>query len=220
MLNGIVWPEIWQASGSTLYMIAIATLLSVIIGLPIGIVLYLTSETGLLQNRVIYQITSVIVNVVRSIPFIILLIALIPVTEWIVGTSIGVNAAIVPLVVSAAPFFARVSETALREVHPGVVEAAQSMGASVSAIVMRVLLRESWPSIVAGVTLTAVALVGNSAMSGVIGGGGLGDLAVRYGYERFQTNVMIVTTIILIVLVQILQMTGDKIVVHFAKRRG
>ncbi|MFB5191549.1 methionine ABC transporter permease [Alicyclobacillus fastidiosus] len=201
-------------------MIAIATLLSVIIGLPIGIVLYLTSETGLLQNRVIYQITSVIVNVVRSIPFIILLIALIPVTEWIVGTSIGVNAAIVPLVVSAAPFFARVSETALREVHPGVVEAAQSMGASVSAIVMRVLLRESWPSIVAGVTLTAVALVGNSAMSGVIGGGGLGDLAVRYGYERFQTNVMIVTTIILIVLVQILQMTGDKIVVHFAKRRG
>ncbi|GMA61782.1 D-methionine ABC transporter [Alicyclobacillus fastidiosus] len=220
MLNGIVWPEIWQASGATLYMIAISTLLSVVIGLPIGIVLYLTSGTGLLANRVVYQITSVIVNVVRSIPFIILLIALIPVTQWIVGTSIGINAAIVPLVVSAAPFFARVSETALREVHPGVVEAAQSMGASVGAIVTRVLLRESWPSIVAGVTLTAVALVGNSAMSGVIGGGGLGNLAVQYGYERFQTNVMIVTTVILIVLVQILQMTGDKIVVHFAKRRG
>ncbi|WAH44665.1 ABC transporter permease [Alicyclobacillus fastidiosus] len=201
-------------------MIAISTLLSVVIGLPIGIVLYLTSGTGLLANRVVYQITSVIVNVVRSIPFIILLIALIPVTQWIVGTSIGINAAIVPLVVSAAPFFARVSETALREVHPGVVEAAQSMGASVGAIVTRVLLRESWPSIVAGVTLTAVALVGNSAMSGVIGGGGLGNLAVQYGYERFQTNVMIVTTVILIVLVQILQMTGDKIVVHFAKRRG
>ncbi|UNO50828.1 methionine ABC transporter permease [Alicyclobacillus acidoterrestris] len=201
-------------------MIAISTLLSVVIGLPIGILLYMTAAGGLRPNRIVYQVTSIVVNIVRSVPFIILLIALIPFTEWIVGTSIGVNAAIVPLVISAAPFFARVAETALREVHPGVIEAAQSMGASVMMIVWRVLLRESWPSILAGVTLTAVALVGNSAMSGVIGGGGLGDLAVRYGYERFQTNVMIVTTIVLIILVQILQMTGDRVVHHFAKRRG
>ncbi|EPZ51569.1 hypothetical protein N007_03145 [Alicyclobacillus acidoterrestris ATCC 49025] len=220
MLNGIVWPDIWQATGSTIYMIAISTLLSVVIGLPIGILLYMTAAGGLRPNRIVYQVTSIVVNIVRSVPFIILLIALIPFTEWIVGTSIGVNAAIVPLVISAAPFFARVAETALREVHPGVIEAAQSMGASVMMIVWRVLLRESWPSILAGVTLTAVALVGNSAMSGVIGGGGLGDLAVRYGYERFQTNVMIVTTIVLIILVQILQMTGDRVVHHFAKRRG
>ncbi|WP_146822079.1 methionine ABC transporter permease [Alicyclobacillus suci] len=201
-------------------MIVISTLLSVVIGLPIGILLYMTAASGLRPNRIVYQVTSVVVNIVRSVPFIILLIALIPFTEWIVGTSIGINAAIVPLVISAAPFFARVAETALREVHPGVIEAAQSMGANVMTIVWRVLLRESWPSILAGVTLTAVALVGNSAMSGVIGGGGLGDLAVRYGYERFQTNVMIVTTIVLIILVQILQMTGDRVVHHFAKRRG
>ncbi|WAH37232.1 methionine ABC transporter permease [Alicyclobacillus dauci] len=220
MLNGVVWPEIWQATGATLYMIVLSALFAVIIGLPVGILLFLTGPRGLLANRAVYQVTSVVVNIVRSVPFIILLIALIPFTDWVVGTSIGVNAAIVPLVIGAAPFFARVAETAFGEVDAGVIEAAQAMGASIRIIVSRVLLREAWPSILAGVTLTAVALVGYSAMSGVIGGGGLGDLAVRYGYERFQTNVMIVTTIVLIILVQILQMFGDRIVLHFAKRRG
>lgn len=219
-MDGIVWPEIWQATGSTLYMIGLSTLCAVIIGLPIGILLYLTAPRGLLANATLYQVVSVIVNVVRSVPFIILLILLIPFTNLVVGTSIGVNAAIVPLVIGAAPFFARVAETALREVDHGVVEAAQAMGAAVSTIICRVLLREAWPAIVAGITLTAVTLVGYSAMSGVVGGGGLGDLAVQYGYERFQTNVMVVTTIVLIILVQILQMAGDGIVLHFARRRG
>ncbi|UUZ79611.1 ABC transporter permease [Paenibacillus sp. P26] len=161
---------------------------------------------------------SFIVNVLRSVPFIILMIVIIPLTRVIVGTSIGVPGSIPPLVIGAAPFFARLVETSLREVDRGVIEAAQSMGATYGQIIWRVLLREARPGLIAAITITAVTLVSYTAMSGVIGGGGLGDLAIRYGYQRFQTNVMIVTVVILLVLVQILQMLGDRLVRSYQRK--
>ncbi len=218
MFANVIWPEIWQATFETIYMVFASTLMAAVIGLPIGIFLLLWSKGNLIENRWAYRVLGVIVNIVRSVPFIILLIAIIPFTEWLVGTSIGVNAAIVPLVVGAAPFFARIAETALREVDDGVIEAAQAMGASTWTIVWRVLLPEARASLIAGITITAVTLISYSAMSGVIGGGGLGDLAVRYGYERFQTNVMILTTALMVVMVEIMQVFGDKLVHHYAKR--
>ncbi|MCL6625634.1 methionine ABC transporter permease [Alicyclobacillus shizuokensis] len=217
-MSNLVWPDILQATWQTLYMVGVSTLFATALGLPMGVFLVLFSTRHLMQRRVAYQALAVIVNIIRSVPFIILLIAIIPFTEWIVGTSIGVNAAIVPLTVGAAPFYARVAETALREVESGVIEAAQAMGASVWQIVWRVLLPEARPGLIAGVTITAVTLVGYSAMSGVIGGGGLGDLAVRYGYERFETGVMLVTTAILVIIVQCMQMLGDVLVKHYARR--
>jgi D-methionine transport system permease protein len=219
MLSDIVWPEVWQASLDTLYMVGVSTLLAVCIGLPLGICLVLFSSGNLVKNRLLYEVLSVIVNIFRSVPFIILLIALIPFTEWVVGTSIGTNAAIVPLVIGAAPFFARLAETALREVDPGVIEAAQAMGASTLQIVFRVLLPEARAGLVAGVTITAVTLISYSAMAGVIAGGGLGDLAIRYGYQRFQPDVMFVTIVIMIVMVQAMQMIGDKVVQKLAKQK-
>lgn len=215
----IDWNEMWQAFGETMYMVGISTLFTAIIGLPLGILVVLTSPGHLLQNRVVYQVLSIIINVFRSIPFIILLIILIPFTQWIVGTSIGVTAAIPPLVVGTAPFFARLVEVSLREVDRGVIEMAQSMGATTWQIITRVLLPESRGGVIAGLTITLVSLVGYSAMSGVIGGGGLGDLAVRYGYQRFQTDVMVVTTAIMIVLVQIFQMLGDRLVTYFNRKK-
>jgi D-methionine transport system permease protein len=217
-MENVVWGEILQASYETLYMVAVATVFTVIIGLPVGILLVLTSKGHLWENRPIYQCLALIVNILRSIPFIILLILLIPFTKLIVGTSIGVNAAIPPLVVGAAPFFARLVETALREVDRGVIEAAQSMGASTWQIIWKVLLPEARPGLIAGVTITTVSLVGYSAMSGVIGGGGLGDLAVRYGYQMFQPAVMWITTIIMIILVQLFQTAGDKFVLKYTRK--
>jgi D-methionine transport system permease protein len=219
MFADIVWSEVWQASVDTLYMVGVSTLLSVVIGLPIGVFLYLFSRGHLVRHRVLYEFLSVMVNIFRSVPFIILLIAIIPFTEWVVGTSIGTNAAIVPLVVGAAPFFARLAETALREVDPGVLEAAQAMGASTWQIVFKVLLPEAKAGLISGVTITAVALISYSAMAGVVGGGGLGDLAIRYGYERFQTDVMFVTIVIMIVMVQVMQWIGDKIVASVSRKR-
>lgn len=220
MLSDIVWPEIWQATGATLYMVGVGTLLSTLIGLPIGVLLVLFSPHHLLANRPVYQVLSLIVNVLRSVPFIILMIALIPFTEWVMGTSIGTNAAIVPLVVGAAPFYARLAETALREVDPGVIEAAQAMGASTWQIVWWVLLPEARAGVLSGIVITAVALVSYSAMAGVIGGGGLGDLAVRYGYDRFQTDVMLVTIVVMMVLVQVMQGVGDWWVARLSRRGG
>ncbi len=220
MLSDIVWPEIWQATGATLYMVGVGTLLSTLIGLPIGVLLVLFSPHHLLANRPVYQVLSLIVNVLRSVPFIILMIALIPFTEWVMGTSIGTNAAIVPLVVGAAPFYARLAETALREVDPGVIEAAQAMGASTWQIVWWVLLPEARAGVLSGIVITAVALVSYSAMAGVIGGGGLGDLAVRYGYDRFQTDVMLVTIVVMMVLVQVMQGIGDWWVARLSRRGG
>ncbi|GAA4725074.1 methionine ABC transporter permease [Brevibacillus fulvus] len=216
--ENVDWAEIWQGSLDTLTMLAFSTLFTAIIGLPLGILLFLTSRGQLLQNKALYAVLSFIVNILRSVPFIILMIMLIPLTRLIVGTSLGVQGSIPPLVIGAAPFFARLVETSLREVDRGVIEAAQSMGASKWQIIWKVLLPESRPGLIAGITITTVALVSYTAMSGAIGGGGLGDLAIRYGYQRFQTDVMIVTVVILLVLVQILQTIGDRLVAYFTRR--
>ncbi|GIP40060.1 D-methionine ABC transporter [Paenibacillus sp. J31TS4] len=214
----IDWSEIGQALQDTLTMLGLSTLFTVLIGLPLGIWLFLSSKGQLLQNRIVYLILSFVVNVLRSVPFIILMIVVIPLTKVIVQTSIGVRGSIPPLVIAAAPFFARLVETSLREVDRGVIEAAQAMGASNGQIIWRVLLPESRPGLIAGITITTVTLVSYTAMSGTIGGGGLGDLAIRYGYMRFETEVMIVTVVLLLILVQVLQMAGDRLVRHFSRR--
>ncbi|MDV6330667.1 methionine ABC transporter permease [Asticcacaulis sp. 201] len=210
--------EVALASWQTLAMLAGALIFSVILGLPVGIWLSVTSPTGLAPNKFSYGLLSLVVNVMRSIPFVILFILLIPVTLALVGTSLGVKGAIPPLVLGAAPFFARLVETALREVEHGVVEATRALGASKRQIILHTLLPEAMPGLIAAVTMTAIALVSYTAMAGVVGAGGLGDLAVRYGYQRFQTDVMVVTVALIVLLVQGLQMLGDALVSRFHKR--
>ncbi len=218
LLPNVVWPEIGLASVDTLSMLGGALLFTVILGLPLGVLLFLTSPRQLLAQRALYGALSVVVNILRSVPFVILLIVMIPVTVLITGTSLGVAGAIPPLVVGATPFFARLVETALREVDRGIIEATQAMGASTRQIVLHALLPEALPGIIAAVTVTAITLVSYTAMSGLIGGGGLGDLAVRYGYQRYQPDVMLVTVALLLVLVQALQMAGDRFVQHFSRK--
>lgn len=191
------------------YMVVASTVLASLIGIPLGIILTVTRNGHILPNAVINSVLGVIVNATRSTPFIILMVAIIPLTRMLVGSSIGTTAAIVPLTISAAPFIARVIESSLLEIDHGVIEAAQSMGASPIQIIYKVLLPESLHSIVLGITLAVIALIGYSAMAGVLGGGGLGDLAIRYGYQRFQPDVMIVTVVILILMVQLIQFIGD-----------
>ncbi len=191
------------------YMVVASTILASLIGIPLGIILTVTRKNHILPNAAVNSVLGVIVNATRSTPFIILMVAIIPLTRMLVGSSIGTTAAIVPLTISAAPFIARVIESSLLEINPGVIEAAQSMGASPLQIITKVLLPESLHSIVLGITLAVIALIGYSAMAGVLGGGGLGDLAIRYGYQRFQPDVMIVTVVILILLVQAIQYLGD-----------
>ena len=196
----------------TLIMVGISGVIGAAVGVPLGVALYLTDKQGVLPNRAFYGVLGIVVNAVRSTPFIILLVAVIPFTRLIVGTSIGTAAAVVPLTIAAAPFVARLVETALREVDRGLIEAAQSMGASTWQIVTKVLLPESLPGIIAGLTITFVSLVGYSAMAGAIGGGGLGDLGIRYGYQRFLPSVMLAVVLILIVFVQLVQSFGDWLV--------
>ncbi|MCR8642067.1 ABC transporter permease [Paenibacillus sp. N1-5-1-14] len=216
-LSKIIWSDVSDATIDTLNMLGFSTLFTIILGLPIGILLFWTSgKEG--TPKVVYTISSFIINILRSVPFVILMIAVIPLTRSIVGTSIGVQAAIPPLVIAAAPFFARLVETSLREVDRGVIEAAQAMGASNRQIIWKVLLPESLPGLLAGMTITAVTLVSYTAMSGLIGGGGLGDLAYRYGYQRFETEMMIVSILVMLVLVQILQTIGDKLVSRFSRK--
>lgn len=191
------------------YMVVASTVLASLIGIPLGIILTVTRNGHILPNAVINSVLGVIVNATRSHPFIILMVAIIPLTRMLVGSSIGTTAAIVPLTISAAPFIARVIESSLLEIDHGVIEAAQSMGASPMQIIYKVLLPEALHSIVLGITLAVIALIGYSAMAGVLGGGGLGDLAIRYGYQRFQPDVMIVTVVILILMVQLIQFIGD-----------
>lgn len=191
------------------YMVVASTVLASLIGIPLGIILTVTRNGHILPNAVINSVLGVIVNATRSTPFIILMVAIIPLTRMLVGSSIGTTAAIVPLTISAAPFIARVIESSLLEIDHGVIEAAQSMGASPMQIIYKVLLPEVLHSIVLGITLAVIALIGYSAMAGVLGGGGLGDLAIRYGYQRFQPDVMIVTVVILILMVQLIQFIGD-----------
>ncbi len=211
-------PLLETASQETLYMVGVATLFTVLIGLPIGMLLVLTDRGGPLAFAPANKLLGLVVNVGRSIPFLILLVALIPFTRWVTGSTIGTDAAIVPLTVGAIPFFARLVETAVREVDRGLIEAAQSMGANTFTIVRKVLVREAVPSIVSGLTVTIVAIVGYSAMAGVVGGGGLGDLAIRYGYQRFETNLMLVTIAVLVVFVQIVQFLGDLLSRRLAHR--
>ena len=218
LLPNVFWPEIWQASLDTLYMLLGSMLFTVLLGLPLGVLLFLTGPRQLFEQSVLYGALSLVVNILRSVPFVILLILMIPFTELLVGTSLGVAGAIPPLVVGATPFFARLVETALREVDRGIIEATQAMGASTWQIITRALLPEALPGLLAATTVTAITLVSYTAMSGLIGGGGLGDLAVRYGYQRYQPDVMAVTVILLLILVQVLQMVGDRLVVHFSRK--
>lgn len=208
----IDWADIGTATLDTLTMLGASLTFTVLLGLPLGVLLYLLGPRRLLANKPAYATLSFVINALRSMPFVILLIVLIPVTVKLVGTSIGVAGAIPPLVVGAAPFFARLVESALREVDLGIVEATQAMGATTWQIVSRALLPEALPGLLAATTVTAVTLVSYTAMSGVIGGGGLGDLAIRYGYQRFQTEVMVITVLALLAVVQILQMAGDWLV--------
>lgn len=218
LLSHLDWAEIAQACLDTLSMLGAALGFTVLFGLPLGVLLYLTGQRQLLDNGPLYRALSVVVNVLRSLPFIILLIVLIPLTTLLTGTSLGVKGTIPPLVVGCTPFFARLVETALREVDHGVVEATQAMGASLTQIIRYTLLPEALTGLLAAVTVTAIVLVDYTAMAGVIGGGGLGDLAIRFGYQRFQTDVMVVTVLLLILLVQVLQMSGDRLVRHFTRR--
>lgn len=202
----------------TLVMVGISGVIGALLGIPLGVALRLTDRGGILQNLAFNRIVGALVNAVRSTPFIILLVAIIPFTRFITGSSIGTAAAVVPLTIAAAPFVARLVETALREVDHGRVEAAQAMGASVPQIVFKVLLPEALPGIVAGLTITLVSLTGYSAMAGAIGGGGLGDLGIRYGYQRFLPEVMVAVVLLLIVFVQVLQSLGDWLVRRISHR--
>ena len=198
-----------EATNQTLYMVFGSTLFSVILGFVPAIILVLTAPDGLKPNKVIYQVLDFIVNTFRSFPFIILLILVIPVTRAIIGTSLGSTAAIVPLTISAIPFVARVIESALRSVDPGLIEAAKSFGASDMQIIVHVYFKEAFPSILSGIILTMISIIGYTAMAGSVGGGGLGDVAIRRGYQAYNLNYLFVTSLILIVIVQIIQNIGN-----------
>ena len=203
-----------QGIEETFYMVAVATVIGGIIGIPLGITLVTTSKGHILENRFVNQILGTIVNIIRSIPFIILMVAIIPLTRLIAGTSIGTTAACVPLTIVAIPFLSRLVETSIRDVDFGLVEAAESMGATPFHIIRKVLIPEALPTIINNITVLIVNLIGASAMAGAIGGGGLGDIAIRYGYQRFRPDVMLATIIILIVVVNVIQAGGD-----FASRK-
>ncbi len=200
-----------KGTGATLYMTLVSTLLAYLLGLPLGIALVVMAPGGLKPNKIVYKILDVVVNIVRSIPFLILLMLVIPFTRWIVGRSYGATATIVPLSLAAAPFVARLVESSLLEVDHGVIEAAQSMGAGTWAIIWKVLLAEARVSLIVGGTIALGTILGYSAMAGVVGGGGLGDIAIQYGYRRYQVDIMIVTVVLLVLLVQILQWIGTKL---------
>lgn len=218
LFANVDWFEIGWATLDTLAMLGASFAFTLLLGLPLGVLLFLTGKKQLLEQRYLYALLSFAVNVLRSLPFIILLIVVSPLTLLITGTTLGVAGVIPPLVIGTAPFFARLVETALREVDRGIIEATQAMGASTAQIVWRALLPEARPGIIAGATVTAIALVSYTAMAGAIGSGGLGDLALRYGYQRYQTDVMIVTVVLLLLLVQVLQLAGDKLVAHFSRK--
>ena len=202
-----------------LYMTLLSTLMGYVIGLPMGVLLAVSDKDGLKPNRVLYRILDVIANIVRSTPFLILLIFLIPFTRMIVGKSYGSTAMVVPLVIAAGPFIARMVESSLKEVDEGVIEAARSMGASNLRIIVKVLLVEARTSLINGATIAVGTILGYSAMAGTIGGGGLGDIAIRYGYHRYQADIMVVTVVLLVILVQIFQMVGTTLANRLDKRR-
>lgn len=217
------WNDILQlllnATGETLYMVLLAGLFTLLIGLPLGVLLFISRRDGLLPLPRLNRAVGAVINLGRSLPFVVLLIALIPLTRLIVGTTLGSTAAVVPITIGAFPFFARIVETALDEVDKGRIEAIVAIGGDIRHVILKVLLPEALPALVAGVTLTLVMLIGFSSMAGVIGGGGLGDLAIRYGYQRFNNQIMVVTVIVLVLLVQGVQSLGDRCVHSLAHRR-
>lgn len=219
MFSSEVIQMLIQGIGETLYMTLASTLFGYLFGLPMGILLTISDKEGIKPNWVLYKVLDVIANIVRSVPFLILLIVLIPFTRMIVGKSYGSTATIVPLVAAAVPYIARMVESSLREVDAGVIEAARSMGASTFTIVTKVLLVEARTSLIVGVTITLGTILGYSAMAGTVGGGGLGDIAIRYGYHRYEADIMAVTVVLLILLVQIFQTLGMKLSVHLDKRK-
>lgn len=217
------WSDILQlllnATGETLYMVLLAGLFTLLIGLPLGVLLFISRRDGLLPLPRLNRGLGAVINLGRSLPFVVMLIALIPLTRLIVGTTLGSTAAVVPITIGAFPFFARIVETALDEVDKGRIEAIVAMGGDIRHVILKVLLPEALPALVAGVTLTLVMLIGFSSMAGVIGGGGLGDLAIRYGYQRFNNEIMVVTVVVLVLLVQGVQSLGDRCVRSLAHRR-
>ncbi|MBC2384821.1 ABC transporter permease [Pseudomonas sp. WS 5106] len=217
------WNDIVQlllnATGETLYMVLLAGLFTLLIGLPLGVLLFVSRRDGLLPLPRLNRGLGAVINLGRSLPFVVMLIALIPLTRLIVGTTLGSTAAVVPITIGAFPFFARIVETALDEVDKGRIEAIVAMGGDIRHVILKVLLPEALPALVAGVTLTLVMLIGFSSMAGVIGGGGLGDLAIRYGYQRFNNQIMVVTVIVLVLLVQGVQSLGDRCMRSLAHRR-
>ncbi len=213
-----ILPLLTKALGETIYMVVVSMAIASIIGIPLGVLLHTTDKGQILENMPLNQTIGSIVNAIRSIPFIILMVAIIPLTRLLVGSAIGTTAAIVPLVIASIPFIGRQVETSLKEVPAGLVEAALSMGATPAQIITKVLLPEAMPSIVSQLTTVIIALVGESAMAGAIGGGGLGDLAIRYGYQRFRPEVMLATVVVLIVLVQLVQFLGNTLSARLNKR--
>lgn len=216
--SDVDWSEMWGATGQTLYMAGISVIATFILGILLGMLLFLTSKGNLWENKPVNIVVGAFVNIFRSIPFIILLVLLIPLTMLLVGSMIGENAALPALIIGAAPFYARMVEIGLREIDKGVIEAAKSMGASTWTIIWKVLLPEAMPALVSGITVTAIALVSFTAMAGVIGAGGLGDLAYLEGFERSQSDVTLVATVIILIIVFILQFIGDFITLKIDKR--
>lgn len=212
------WPLLSKGMVDTLYMTFFSTLFAYVLGLPMGVLLSITSKGGIMENRPFNSAFGWVINILRSFPFVVLMLAIVPLTKLIVGTSIGANAAIVPLVVAASPFVARLVESSLAEIDMGVIEAAKCMGATNGQIVWRVMLSESVPSLIRGLSITTITLVGYSAMAGAVGAGGLGDIAIRYGLHRFEPTVMAMTVVLLIVVVCVIQVVFDKIAAGVDKR--
>ena len=223
-MNRVIdWNEIFQlvlnATGETLYMVVLAGFFTLLIGLPLGVLLFISRSGGLYPMPRLNKSLGGLVNLGRSLPFVVMLIALIPLTRLVVGTTLGSTAAVVPITIGAFPFFARIVENALDEVDKGRIEAILAMGGDIWHVIFKVLLPEALPALLAGITLTLVMLIGFSSMAGVIGGGGLGDLAIRYGYQRFNNQVMVATVVVLVILVQSVQSLGDRLVRSLAHRR-
>ena len=217
-LPNVDWLIMWEETKNTLYMAGISVVATFILGTLLGLILFLTSKGNLWENKPINAVISAIVNIFRSIPFIILIVLLIPLTTFLVGTMIGENAALPSLIIGAAPFYARMVEIGLREIDKGVIEAARSMGATTGTIIWKVLLPESMPALISGITVTAIALVGYTAMAGAIGAGGLGNLAYNYGFQRNQNDVTLMATVIILVIVFVIQFIGDFITSKLDKR--
>ena len=213
----MVFNMIWTSTLETMYMVFFSTVFSLLLGFPIGILLVITKEGNIMEKTKLNQFLEIIINTLRSFPFIILMICLFPLSRIIVGTTIGSTAAIVPLSISAAPFVARMVEGALNEIDKGLIEAASSMGANNRTIIFKVMIPETLPHIIHGITVTVISLIGFSAMAGSIGAGGLGDLAIRFGYQRFKTDIMLYSVVVIIILVQILQSFGNYLAKKFSR---